>query len=82
MKYYELKEFQEQRNDYYKKTTAFFDKKIDFNYEMINYATDEFGDTPETFSCPLCLGLVYKPVTCTICQHDLYCSNCVSKIPG
>ena len=29
MKYYELKEFQEQRNDYYKKTTAFFDKKID-----------------------------------------------------
>lgn len=32
------------------------------------------------FSCPICLGLVYKPKTCATCDNDLYCSPCVDEL--
>ena len=49
---------------------------------MINNASDETGEVPEAFSCPLCLGLVHKPLTCTICQNHLFCQDCVGSMQG
>lgn len=34
---------------------------------LVNMAIDKTGDTPVDYTCPICLGLVYNPLTCSEC---------------
>lgn len=37
------------------------------------------GDGEINLECPICLGMVYQPVTCVGCLNQLYCQLCFSK---
>ena len=49
--------------------------------ELVCMASAADGEeVPEEFSCPICLALVYEPVTCSVCQNHLYCAQCASTL--
>ena len=72
-------EVKEHKEQYEKQVIDFFnDREMteEKKKQLMNMATNVCGEVPDDFTCPICLGIVYEPLTCNQCQNHLYCKQC------
>lgn len=59
------------QRDWYDAVVVNFYKNNEMTTEkkklLVDLATDIEGNIPDDFCCPICLSLVYEPLTCNTC---------------
>ena len=66
-----------QKKKLFKNNNKFFNKKMQINPNLINNKND-FEVIKNQSVCPLCKGILWEPIQCSICE-SCYCEKCLEK---